>query len=156
MQKIASIYKSATMLVLALASAFVFSGCATIVRGTKDVLVVDSQPSNAFVKLSNGMTGYTPASFQLPRDATLTCLIEKEGYKPSTVYINHMTARSGTVGVAGNLLSWGIIGAGVDVMSGATQDLTPNPVFVELEPLPCYSNYSVPSCSTSSCTNWRS
>lgn len=141
-----STYKVSAML-LALAATFVFSGCATITRGTKEVLVVDSRPSNAFVRLSNGMTGYTPASFKVARDSFLTCVIEKEGYQSSTIQINHQTAGGGAAGMAGNLIFGGIPGVAVDALSGATQELAPNPVFVELEPLSCYS-----SCSTS----WQS
>lgn len=135
MKKI-STYKVCAMLI-AVAATFIFSGCATITRGTKEVLIVDSKPSNAFVRLSNGMTGYTPASFKVARDSFLTCTIEKEGYHSSIVQINHQTAGGGAAGMAGNVIFGGIIGVGVDAMSGATQELTPNPLFVELEPLQC-------------------
>lgn len=143
MKKI-SMNKVSAMLI-ALAVTFIFSGCATITRGTKEVLVIDSKPSNAFVRLSNGMTGYTPASFKIARDSILTCTIEKEGYQSSIVQINHQTAGGGAAGMAGNIIFGGIIGAGVDCVSGATQELAPNPVFVQLEPLHCYS----------SCSTWR-
>jgi hypothetical protein len=36
--------------------------------------------------------------------------------------------------VAGNVLLGGVIGLGVDMYSGASQDLTPNPVTLKLEP----------------------
>jgi hypothetical protein len=35
--------------------------------------------------------------------------------------------------VAGNVLVGGVIGLGVDMVTGASQDLTPNPVTVVLE-----------------------
>lgn len=38
--------------------------------------------------------------------------------------------------MAGNVLIGGIIGAGVDLASGAMNDLTPNPLVVRLEPEP--------------------
>lgn len=116
-----------------LMATILFSGCASITRGTKEVLFVDSQPMGAMVRLSNGMTGVTPTSFKLPRDSVLTVTIEKPGYKTAIVQVNHCTASSGAVGMAGNIVFGGIIGAGV-AMSGATQDLISNPVYVILEP----------------------
>lgn len=139
MKKSNSIYKTSTMLLLALASAFFFSGCATICRGTKEVLVVDSDPTNAYIRLSNGMSGYTPASFKIARNSFLTGIIEKEGYETSHFQINHETAGAGAAGMAGNVIFGGIIGGGVDLISGATQRLTPNPVMVSLVPLRPYT-----------------
>lgn len=131
---------------LSLTAVLILPGCASITRGTKEVLVVNSEPMNAHVRLSNGMTGTTPASFKLPRDSVLTVVIEKPGYKTATVQVNHCTATPGAVGMAGNLVFGGIIGGGVDLATGATQDLTPNPVFVQLEPLSCVREWS--SCSS--------
>lgn len=88
------------------------------------------------------MTGTTPASFKLPRNSILTVVIEKPGYKTATVQVNHATATSGAVGMAGNLVFGGIIGGGVDLATGATQDLTPNPVYVILEPLSCRREFA--------------
>lgn len=123
------------MLLLALNSTLLFSGCASITRGTKEVLIVNSEPMNAKVRLSNGMSGTTPASFKLPHRSCVTVFIEKEGYKPATVQVDNQIATAGAVGMAGNIFLGGIIGAGVDAMSGATQELVPNPVYVVLEPL---------------------
>ncbi len=125
------------IILLASTSLFFLSGCASITRGTKEVLIVNSEPMNAHVRLSNGMTGITPASFKLARDSVLTVTIAKEGYKTAVVQVNHETANAGAAGMAGNLIFGGIIGAGVDAVSGATQDLTPNPIYVILEPAYC-------------------
>ncbi|CAM4020327.1 hypothetical protein [Paracoccus yeei] len=49
-------------------AALSLAGCATITRGTNDVLVVESTPQAAQVKLSNGQScDGTPCSFKLPR-----------------------------------------------------------------------------------------
>lgn len=130
--------KNLSVLLLISASIFLLSGCASITRGTKEVLIVNSEPMNASVRLSNGMVGTTPASFKLPRDSVVTVYIEKAGYKTAVVQVNHQTATSGGVAMAGNLVFGGLIGGGVDLATGATQDLTPNPVYVKLEPIsPC-------------------
>lgn len=135
--KIKLIKNLSVVLLLASVSTFVLSGCASITRGTKEVLIVNSDPMNATVRLSNGMVGTTPASFKLPRDSVVTVFVEKPGYKPATVQVNHQTATSGGVAMAGNLVFGGLIGGGIDLASGATQDLTPNPVYVKLEPISC-------------------
>ena len=38
-------------------------------------------------------------------------------------------------GVAGNVLLGGVIGLGVDIATGASQDLVPNNVTIKLEPV---------------------
>ena len=111
------------------------TGCATIVRGTKDVLVVESDPVGADVELSNGMRGKTPASFKLPRKESLVVKIEKAGYEKVEVNVIPKISGAGGAGMAGNVVLGGLIGAAVDVGSGAMNDPQPNPIKVTLVPL---------------------
>ena len=62
-------------------------------------------------------------------------VIQAEGYKTATVTVSHKTSNGGAAGVAGNVLLGGVIGLGVDLATGASQDLTPNPVTLKLEPV---------------------
>lgn len=110
----------------------ILTGCATITRGTKDTLVVNSEPSGADVELSNGMSGKTPATFKLPRKNNIVVEISKPGYEPTKVNVVSQISGSGGAGMAGNVLVGGLIGAAVDAGSGAMNDLTPNPVNVTL------------------------
>jgi hypothetical protein len=119
------------VLIAALAISF-FSGCATITRGTKDTLVIESDPPGAKVTLSTGATGTTPTAFKLPRKHDLTVQIEKPGYEPLTIQVKSQISGAGGVGMAGNVLIGGLIGAGVDVGTGAMDDLRPNPIKVTL------------------------
>jgi hypothetical protein len=48
--------------------------------------------------------------------------------------VSRLIAGAGAAGVAGNVLVGGLIGIGVDMATGASQDLVPNPVNVKLEP----------------------
>lgn len=107
-------------------------GCATVTRGTKDTLVVNSQPSGADVELSNGMTGKTPATFKLPRKNNVVVEVSKAGYETATINVVSQISGAGGAGMAGNVLVGGIIGAAVDAGSGAMNDLKPNPVSVVL------------------------
>lgn len=125
------------VMLLASLSGLLPSGCASITRGTQEVLVINSDPAGAAVCLSNGLSGTTPTSFKLPRNSVLSVVIEKPGYKTATVTVNNQISTDGKMGMLGNVIFGGFIGMGIDVASGATQDLTPNPVFVTLEPLSC-------------------
>ena len=110
------------------------TGCASITRGTDDVLVIDSDPQGAEVSLSNGMScTSTPCSFTLPRKSDIGVTVRKDGCDSVESNVTHKTASSGAAGVAGNVLLGGVIGLGVDAATGASQDLVPNPLKVSLD-----------------------
>jgi len=120
---------------LLLLSGLLGSGCASITRGTKEQLKVVSEPSGAQIMLSNGQTGITPATFTLPRKKGLLVEVSKPGYEPQKVMISSKFAGAGGAALAGNVLVGGLIGAGIDGMTGATLSLNPNPVSITLVPL---------------------
>ena len=110
------------------------SGCATVTRGTNDVLTVNSSPQGAQVQLSNGMScTSTPCTFKLPRRTDLNVTVSKRGCQTVNANVTHKTANGGAAGVAGNVILGGIIGLGVDAATGASQDLVPNPLEVNLQ-----------------------
>jgi hypothetical protein len=111
------------------------TGCATITRGTKEVLVINSKPVGAKVTTSNGMAGTTPATFKVSRRGGFTVTIEKTGYEPVTVQVSSEIAGAGAAGMAGNVVLGGLIGAAVDAGTGAMLQIKPNPIDVELVPL---------------------
>lgn len=146
MKKFTLIYKSSILLLMCLTLAFVCSGCATICRGSTEILVIESQPTNAHVSLSNGMSGMTPAKFKIARTSCLTGVIEKDGYKPFCFQVNHKTSGC-NVATVSSLDLFGLVGVCIDGASGATRELTPNPIFAELESIVCESKYS--------CLEWQ-
>ena len=110
------------------------AACATVTRGSEDAWVINSEPSGAKVETTNGhQCPATPCAIKMKRKSEFTATITKAGYKPATVQVSHKTAGAGAAGVAGNVLVGGVIGLGVDLYSGASQDLVPNPVTVTLE-----------------------
>jgi hypothetical protein len=115
----------------AMVAAVVFSGCATVTRGTKDVLVIETDPPGATVTVA-GRTGSTPTSFKLSRKFEGTVQISKDGYEPVTIQVNSRPSTAGGAGMAGNVLVGGLIGMGVDAGFGSTNDLYPNPIKVSL------------------------
>lgn len=110
------------------------AACATVTRGTEDAWMIHSDPSGARVETTNGhQCTATPCAIKMKRRSEFTATLSKPGYKPASVQVTHRTSGAGAAGVAGNVIVGGLIGIGVDMYSGASQDLTPNPVTVRLE-----------------------
>lgn len=125
---------TALRLAVLAAGAMSLSACATVTRGSNDAWVVSSDPAGARVETTNGQfCAATPCAIKMKRKSEFTATLTKAGYKPATVQVTHKTANSGAAGVAGNVLLGGVIGLGVDLATGASQDLTPNPVNITLE-----------------------
>jgi len=107
------------------------SGCATLTTGRYQKVPVDSNPQGANVTVSSGYHDVTPCSFDLQRNQCHIIKISKEGYKTSEVTLKQTICGS----TAGNAIIGGLIGLGIDTMSGACFKLIPEKVFVNLEPL---------------------
>jgi len=111
------------------------SGCATVQRGTKMDIPIASNPSKAEVKLSTGQSGITPVTFTLKRNETVQVIISKEGYKTQTFTLSPVLSVGGVAAGGMNLILGGVVGIGVDAVSGANLDLSPDHIYAELEPL---------------------
>ena len=116
------------------------SGCASIVNGQNQSLSVQTrskagaQVAGASCKLSNNKGVWfvtTPGTTTVHRSyesLQLTC--EKDGFEPGL-----LTSKSSTKGMAfGNILFGGVIGAGVDISTGAAYDY-PEMIVVEMGPV---------------------
>ena len=123
------------LVLAALPLAMSVGACATVTRGMHEAFTVETEPSGAMVETSNGLhCDATPCTFaRVERKAEFTVTITKPGYRTWSGTVTHHTAGAGAAGMAGNVLVGGLIGVGVDATSGATQDLTPNPLHVALE-----------------------
>jgi hypothetical protein len=106
------------------------SGCASVTTGRYQHVPIDSHPQGADVTVSSGFRGITPCSFQLPRNMDHVVNIAKKGYRTAQVQLRRTIAGS----TAGNLLIGGIIGLGVDAMTGACWKIIPENVYVDLVP----------------------
>lgn len=118
-----------------MALTLIVSGCATLTRGTEEVLVIETRPAGAQARLSTGETCTTPCALQKKRKESFMVHIHKDGYEPIEIQVTNQVAGSGAAGMAGNVIFGGIIGAAVDAGTGATRELVPNPVSIDLEPL---------------------
>jgi hypothetical protein len=111
------------------------AGCATATRGTNETVIVYASPKGAQIATSVGLTCNTsPCSLQVSRKQEFSVTVTKDGYQTQTIHVGTKVAPGGVAGMAGNVLIGGVIGVGVDSVSGATLDHSPNPVLVELIP----------------------
>jgi hypothetical protein len=108
-------------------------GCATVTRGTSDVLVIESEPPGAEVEIQPANHHCkTPCSVKLKRKLEQVVTIRRENFEPVEVRVIPQVVGAGAAGMAGNVILGGLIGAAVDAGSGAMKDLKPNPVKVTM------------------------
>jgi hypothetical protein len=109
--------------------ASLLGGCATVVNGTTQTIPVSSSPSGASIFADGRFMGTTPCQVELSRRTSHVLSFEKEGYEPTSVAIS----REISAMTAGNVLIGGLIGLGVDAVSGANYRLVPESISVSLE-----------------------
>ena len=106
-------------------------GCASIVKGTTQAIPVSSNPTGATVRLDGNHVGQTPTKVEVKRKSDHLMTIEKAGYQPESIAITRNIGGA----VFGNILAGGLIGWGVDAISGAQYNLTPSTINVTLSNL---------------------
>lgn len=117
-------------------SGLVLAGCGTVTRGTSENVEVYYDPPKTRVTTNIGsICDISPCSLKVSRKKDFVVKAELAGYKPQTVEVKSKTAPGGAAGLAGNVLVGGVIGAGVDLASGAMLSHYPNPVVIEMEPV---------------------
>lgn len=131
-------FKRLTILVILFAFTVGFlTGCASITRGTTQAVTVTTTPPNAYCGLSNDkgnwQISHTPATAYVTKAWSPLFVICSKG-KGKSQLVGDVKVESTTTGMAfGNILAGGIIGASVDMSSGAAYDY-PSEIHVELKP----------------------
>ncbi|MEO1643220.1 MAG: PEGA domain-containing protein [Pseudomonadota bacterium] len=125
-------------IILLASLAISLSACATVTKGTGDTVRVNSQPEGARVifaetrgKLADQQC-QTPCAIELNRKWDYRVTFELDGYKPVVGVLEPKLSNDGNVGLAGNVLIGGIVGAAIDGSTGAMNDLKPNPMIAIL------------------------
>jgi len=88
-----------------LISLSLFSGCATIIHGTKQNIYVTSEPSGAKIIYQGKELGETPKSIKISRDENAIIIIKKYGYYPE----QETLSSSDKNWISSCLLPWGIL-----------------------------------------------
>ncbi|HYC02784.1 MAG TPA: hypothetical protein VED40_05790 [Azospirillaceae bacterium] len=118
-----------------LASAMAVSACSTIVEGTSQDIVVNTNPAGAACDLvreakSIGRVESTPGTVKVQKtkhDITVVCT--KDGFQQAT-FMNKSDVAGATVG---NVLAGGLVGWAVDSATGADNKYT-SPINITLVP----------------------
>ncbi|MGL4488888.1 MAG: translation initiation factor 2 [Rhizobiaceae bacterium] len=112
------------------------TGCASLTRGTSEVVEIQVVPADATVTTSLGFScAAMPCRFKVDRKAEFTVTATKDGFQQQTVNVSTKVSGGGAAGFAGNVIAGGVVGMGVDAATGATLDHYPNPVVINLIPL---------------------
>jgi len=106
-------------------------GCGSIIHGTSQDINISSSPDEAEVWIDGARMGTTPTKVNLKRKGDYLVTVKKEGYKEATVKIEGSTS----AWIIGNIVFGGIIGCGVDFITGGAYDLKPERVDINMTKL---------------------
>jgi hypothetical protein len=113
------------------------AGCATITKGARQTFTVNSTPPGATVRTSTGhYCEQTPCTMVVRRKDGFVATISKPGFHTAELQVHHRIGASGAFAFLSNALIGGLIGAAVDVSTGAPLELNPNPLTITLAPAP--------------------
>jgi hypothetical protein len=115
-------------------AAFLFSGCATIMHGSRQGIFLTCEPRIANVYIDSVFVGNTPMTAVLRRGKNHHLKIALPGYKP---FETELTRRLDGW-TFGNIL--GVVGIALDAYNGSMYRLRPKDMYPELTPLPEESN----------------
>lgn len=104
------------------------TGCGLIAHGTKQNVVLDSNPRGVIVTDGKHLWT-TPVTVSLPRKYDHTLIFFKQGYIAQSIQIKRKLSPV----VAGYILPGGVAFAAIDIATGSEWQLTPDHVTVELE-----------------------
>ncbi len=113
--------------------------CATIIHGSTQDIDVRSNPDEAEVWVDGARLGKTPTRLTLKRKTSYMIKIVKEGYKDTEIKIDN----SSSAWLIGNIIFGGIIGCGVDLISGGAYDLKPESLDINLVKAMAYNGETI-------------
>ena len=61
------------------------TGCASIIKGTDQVLTINSEPDGALVSIDGISVGVTPLATKVKKNSASVITIKKDGYKVQTM-----------------------------------------------------------------------
>lgn len=96
-------------------------GCATIVSGQHQDVSITSTPTGAEILVDGQSRGITPLIVDLTRKHKHVVQLRLEGYQPYEIVFE----RKFNGWAIGNVFLGGLVGLGVDLISGATYKLSP-------------------------------
>ena len=101
------------------------SGCATVLRGTKQDVAVTSAPGGASVYVDGDNAGMTPCTVELKRNSSHTIRVELAGYQPYEVRLENKFSIGWSIA---SLLVNSPLGLVIDIVTGAVYTIDPGTV----------------------------
>jgi len=121
-----------SILLAGISAILLLPGCLTMQRGSTQIVSVDSAPSGATVTAEpGGLSTETPGKLILARRFNQLLRFEMEGYEPTTVQLDRKNSVWRNI-VWIHPAGW-IIGAVVDLSTGAAYSFDPSQVKVQLK-----------------------
>jgi hypothetical protein len=110
----------------------IMSGCASVVKGSKQEMSFQSNPEGATVEISGRIIGRTPVTTTIDKKDDQILIFSKDGYKDQKMQLTTTT----TGWFFGNIISGllGLLGSTVDFASGAMIEYMPSQYYVTLAP----------------------
>jgi len=113
--------------VIALQAVFL-SGCASIVKGSKQVVTIESNVRGAEVKVNGELVGTTPFTGPIKRGSDTTVLLSKTGYASKTLTLSTSVEPV----FWGNIIFGGVFGSTTDMSTGSMYQYAPATYNVDL------------------------
>lgn len=113
--------------------------CGSIIHGTSQDVNVRSNPDEAEVWVDGARIGKTPTRLTLKRKEAHFIKFVKDGYKDTEVKISNEV--SGWL--FGNIIFGGLIGCGVDLISGGAYNLKPDTLDINLDKAVAYNGGTI-------------
>ncbi len=119
-------------LVAGLVLGLISTGCCTIVSGRDQNVRITSEPAGATILVDGKPCGVTPAKFKLLRKEKHDVQVVMAGFEPAQA-----TLKPGiNPWLFGNVLIGGLIGIGIDAVTGSWETLYPGEVNVKMRQAP--------------------
>ena len=116
------------------------TNCATIINSTTQKIDIRSDPPDAEIWIDGAkLVEKSPTEITLERKNSYFVKIIKGGYEPTEIKIE----RKSSGWIIGNIFLGGLIGCGIDFLSGGAYDLTPESLDVNLTKIQAYHGETI-------------
>ncbi len=110
--------------------ALLVAGCATIFKGSKEQVYMNSDPAGAKVLVNGALMGTTPVMINLQSNKTYNIEFRMDGYETKNYTLtNHLGAGWVILDVL-----FGLVPVIVDAVTGAWYSLDQDNIYMQLEP----------------------
>ena len=123
--------KSYCILSIYITFLLLFTGCASILKGSEQPVNINSNVDEAEVLINGQMVGRTPFSGTIQRKSKTVLIVQKTGYMSRSIVLD--TGIEPVFWV--NILIGGVFGSTTDFATGSMWKVSPNTYNVDLKPV---------------------